>query len=1222
MAACVLVVIVVGAYLFLTSPRRLAQLTGGLLKGITGAEVRIGHAEFGLDGIIRLRDVELMVPDMPGDEKRLFAAREVLVRHDPMSLVRGRFTARSLTFSEPTLYLTEDSHSGTFNYNLLRRDETDEDRAMPAELPELFIRQGSIVRGEVQQGVYTPLFEFRVEGTLTEAETDEDAYYFALRQVDAAADGTPLRGRLNLRTMNVEVELDRFVVEARQGDMLPNRLRHWWQRMQPEGQFSAIRLSYDPEVQAFAAVLEVQDSALTLPWFKVEGDNKEDGEQALHPFRLTSVSGRFEMVNDRIRVVNLRGMLGDIQYVIDGHIDGLDADAPFDLSLRTQEFEIPEDPQFLSALPAAIRMAFDQFKPSGVFQLALQLSRERGGQFDYRGLVRMRNGRFTYQKFAYPLREVKGSILFNNDMIRIRDITARGLSGAEVHLAGEIAPVGREAAVDLRIKARQVPLDEYVFGALLPRHQAIIHIFGDEQALHRLESLGLVNGPDRPQFQLGGVTDYDITITRDLGPDKPIHTNVTLQMAGMHVLFRYWPYPLRLTGGTLHIQHDKVIADDITAVGLHGGGGVGRGWIDIVRDEAGQEHLEPHIELDARDLPLDELLFTAIPQPRDQWVRMLNLTGRVDARVDIFNNEQGRIDYRAYTTVRDATARPFGGGFAMDELAGTAIITSDGVVIESMQARRGESQLSIAGEVQANDEAWQLLLKLGGQNLRFEDPLVDLVPPEHPAATVLSELLATWKPAGTFNAQLDYQFHSKEGERYELYVEPHDIAFDLLGTRVSLTNGQGDVRIDPAAIELRNLGASFSSGAFEISGLVTRGEQRFANLQLSARGSHIDQTVRLVLPSPVLAAIDGLHLDGGYELRDGRLKLRGGTQDGSESASASAFSFTGDLHITGGQAEVGVPIENLSGVLSIYAAKRSQERWPRLDLTLHADHLTAADRAIAPLDMRLATTPRPGVIELMELEGSVYGGLLRGEGNIDLNGEGGYMFQLVLLDAPLDPIIHPQKYRQPRPNPEPAIAQSAPTVDNNGTLIIHPLRINRDEMRELLQTGRLSASLDIAMAMARPDSRRGRGMLEIRGARMYELPLAMAMLQILNLAAPASGAFDEANARFIVDGDRVLFDEVSITAPTIALTGDGTMRYSDRSLDLIMFSHNPRGPDLGPISDILNVLKDELLCVRVGGTLDDPRPQVINFRGIRESMNTLFGARRQRITPVTPSAAP
>src|SRR5690606_5989342 len=141
----------------------------------------------------------------------------------------------------------------------------------------------TIVRGEVNGGRYTPVFRFQVDGKLTEENREQGQYHFSLRQLAAESehepvDGPRLAGSLNLQTMNVEVELDRFTVETRQGDVLPRRLRQWWQMMQPEGEFSSIRISYDPEAKAFAALLDVTNTALTLPYLNPEAAH--DAEQS------------------------------------------------------------------------------------------------------------------------------------------------------------------------------------------------------------------------------------------------------------------------------------------------------------------------------------------------------------------------------------------------------------------------------------------------------------------------------------------------------------------------------------------------------------------------------------------------------------------------------------------------------------------------------------------------------------------------------------------------------------------------------------------------------------------------------------------------------------------------------------------------------------------------------------------------------------------------------
>ena len=253
-----------------------------------------------LDGFGNVQMVEVDRPQP--------AADQMLIRHDLWSLIKGRFVARSLTLSQPVLYVTEEmpAHDGPgmFNYDYLRL-ASDPSRTLPQHLPEIFIRQGRIIRGEYQNGEYQLLITMEVNGKFNEKIDQPNHYSFALSQGGLAGDtGGQLNGSLDLETLNVRVEGERFGFETDQAQALPLRLRRWREMMEPKGEISAFNVSYDSENQIFRAMIEVRGISLTLPYFG-EADDRGDGpDESARQFRLTDVAGSFLIE----RVFNIPGV--------------------------------------------------------------------------------------------------------------------------------------------------------------------------------------------------------------------------------------------------------------------------------------------------------------------------------------------------------------------------------------------------------------------------------------------------------------------------------------------------------------------------------------------------------------------------------------------------------------------------------------------------------------------------------------------------------------------------------------------------------------------------------------------------------------------------------------------------------------------------------------------------------------------------------------------------
>ena len=162
----------------------------------------------------------------------------------------------------------------------------------------------------------------------------------------------------------------------------------------------------------------------------------------------------------------------------------------------------------------------------------------------------------------------------------------------------------------------------------------------------------------------------------------------------------------------------------------------------------------------------------------------------------------------------------------------------------------------------------------------------------------------------------------------------------------------------------------------------------------------------------------------------------------------------------------------------------------------------------------------------------------------------------------------------------------------------------------------LSASLSIAGDLQDPSSRRGRGQMHIRNASLYETPVGLAMLQLMNFAPPVFKSFDRVDANYVVDGDVIHLQKLAFRAPTLSINGSGTMRFSTLALDLDMVSASAEdGPDLGPLADIgeaLTLLRDELISVKVKGTLTDPKANLQSLRGVRDSVDKVIGKPREK----------
>ncbi len=1216
-------VLLLGAYAYVANPSRAASLATRLLESTFNVKARIDEAHFGLDGTIKLRGLRLDVLDMPEAGSRLIDVEHVTIEHKSWSLIVGRFEPTKMTLRAPILHITEEPNRNRFNYQLLIRKHGGES-AMA--VPAVVVHDGVIRSGEVTGGRYTRVGEVRIDGELFDAGSGSRMYRFDLGQKKQISDDGPqLSGRFNLGDGSVTARLDRFSIDSPQRNLLPRALREWWDQYEPSGSLSTVTFEYSPDPSVgLKALVELTDAALSLP-------------QTEPSTRLSSVTGRIAIENDLIRpelkcVVEHQQPNFTADCEISGWVKGTQRNAPYDLSIRAKG-NVPVDAgssastvpwEQLPRVSKIVRWIFHRFAPKGQFDASIQVARGPDGSppASVRGTVDLTgDGRFLL--FPYPLYGVKARLRLADDGIEIVKLAGKSEGGASVTLAGKVFPLSQHPAVDVHIVGNDVPIDEDLFSAIqVKRPQVVpaIDMFMDRKAhrqvqarlkqqlaaaeskrasvddpaaLSRLEELISRRRKLLERFAAfepgGKVASLAAKVTRSNGPGRPTNVSTELDLTGVGILFRHWPYPVRATKGRLIIGPDKVVADGIEGRGLDD-----RVILTIdgtVTTSSGDwSQAIPDLTVTASQLPLDDLLIATVPTPQDQVIRSLGLSGHASAVAHVFRNKKGKIDFAIKMKVNDVRARPNDGRFAIDQVRGELTVgpkhieidSFEGVAVRPSEDREPACKLKLSGRASWEGSRTSCELHLIGTDLRLEDPLADLLPAGSEPARAIAALIEQHRPRGHFDA--DLRCSSRDGEPldYTLRLTPKRMAFDLNDQTVELQDITGGLTLTPKAVSMNAFQGSWGVGRFDITGSVQLVEPFEKQLRLSASADRLDATARAFLPQAVVRTLEALRADGPYRISNCELHVLPMATKGIRSR------FDGTIHIEGASGVIGVPITDLIGDLRVQTRQMADAEWPVVQLTLNADRLRADQRLISPLTAQIETDGKQADrLVIRKLEGTCYGGSLAGSGWVDLD-DNIYNLRLTLHDSALESIIDPSS----------AGSEGAAPKKKN------------------ISKGRIAAALAVEGLVGDTARRRGRGELRIRDAVMYELPLTLGLVHVVNLAVPTSGAFDRADIAYEIDEGVIRFEQLRFHAPSVEMVGSGTMQYETRELDLSLYARNPERLLSVTVSELINKFKDELMSIRVTGTLDKPQVQVQSLRGIRRSWDRIFGDQEQ-VGPIT-----
>jgi hypothetical protein len=139
-----------------------------------------------------------------------------------------------------------------------------------------------------------------------------------------------------------------------------------------------------------------------------------------------------------------------------------------------------------------------------------------------------------------------------------------------------------------------------------------------------------------------------------------------------------------------------------------------------------------------------------------------------------------------------------------------------------------------------------------------------------------------------------------------------------------------------------------------------------------------------------------------------------------------------------------------------------------------------------------------------------------------------------------------------------------------------------------------------------PQTHTGRGRVQLRDARLYQLPFMMRVLNAASVNASDDSAFQTADIAFQIDGDRIPL-QIACDGEVLRLRGEGWTNLR-REVFLELYSYaGRRGPLTAVISPILAESRyATLMMIEVAGTLDNPIMQRRPFPQLEATLQQVF----------------
>ncbi len=141
---------------------------------------------------------------------------------------------------------------------------------------------------------------------------------------------------------------------------------------------------------------------------------------------------------------------------------------------------------------------------------------------------------------------------------------------------------------------------------------------------------------------------------------------------------------------------------------------------------------------------------------------------------------------------------------------------------------------------------------------------------------------------------------------------------------------------------------------------------------------------------------------------------------------------------------------------------------------------------------------------------------------------------------------------------------------------------------------------------------KGNGNVQLRDAKIHQLPVMLSLLKILNVKEITRTAFDSGNLDFSIQGDQISLDRIELIGDAISLIGQGTLD-TKRQIDLNFYTVMGRNRlNIPIISELYRASSQHILWINIDGSLDRPQTHKHVLPGLNDRLQKLFQPIDQR----------
>ncbi|MEM9351654.1 MAG: AsmA-like C-terminal region-containing protein [Planctomycetota bacterium] len=746
------------------------------------------------------------------------------------------------------------------------------------------------------------------------------------------------------------------------------------------------------------------------------------------------------------------------------------------------------------------------------------------------------NGQLRHPRLPRDMTSIAGRVSCRTSGLELENATGM-LGAAPVRLSARRDGWTSNAPIEIRAAVEQLPLDERL-RASLPNQ--LLKLWNKYRPEGRVEATA------------------DITIDRTgLRPD------ITLRGSELAFESDKYAYRLKDGAGTLHLhQPDETLPPllDIDITGYGGGRPIriaGRIFNPGPLSYGG-------VNITGNGLQVEPRMVDAIQNAHAREViRSMHTSGTMDVACQVERTEPGgKFSHRLRLEIVDGALNYEKFPYPVSGVTGV-ISSVDGNWTFSDIVSSGAKAVQCSGRLTKTPGGHDLVLNFQGRNLPFDRDLQRALPESERRAW------AELNPRG--NADFTAIVRRPPGVHVPtisvaVSPNPETASFRPNFFPYDFSRVEGNIEYSDGVVQLKEVRAAHGPTKFRTNGLCEFAPDGRWSVQLEGlTADRLSPSDDLLDASPetLRRIVYSMRPSGGFGLHNGVLRFSKAA--GPRASVISSWDVSLDCH----QANItaGVELRNCHGSVRLFG-EHGRQQYTAGELNLET--VTVRDTQLTSVSgpfvvdantcwlgrnaIRPGRTPRP-------ILATSYGGSVGLSGTVVLQSAPKYLCEIECRGVDLQRLM-----------------------------------IERFSSQQSY-VGKVDAEIDLKGTGASLTTLRGEGVVKVRDANIYELPLLVSLLKVLRSKTPDATAFNEVDANFRMTGKHIVLEQLNFLGDAVQLYGSG---YTNLDEQLNLEFRGTVGRDDRRLPFWTNVLGGPgqgILRMYVSGTVSNPQVATQAFPG-------------------------